>query len=131
MSGIIKIAGVGFMGGMLALAVKKERQEFAVLISLITSVVILAWVADSVGGIVGDLKKLIEDCGIDIKYFAVAVKAVGIAYIAQFASEILRDSGENAVASKIEAAGKICILALTMPVMTSFLRMCVKVVNGI
>ncbi len=131
MSDIIRIAGIGFMGGMLALAVKKERQEFAVLISLITSVVILAWTADSIGGIVGELKKLIEDCGIDIKYFVIAIKAVGIAYIAQFAAEILRDGGENAIASKVEAAGKICILALTMPVMASFLRMCVKVVNGI
>ena len=54
-----------------------------------------------------------------------------MAYLAQFAAEILRDSGENAVASKVEAAGKICILTLVLPVMTSFLELCIKVVNSV
>ena len=51
--------------------------------------------------------------------------------MSQFAAEILRDGGESAIASKVEAAGKISILLLTMPVIMSFLRICLKVVNGI
>jgi stage III sporulation protein AD len=116
---------------MLALTVRRERPEFAVMISLVTSVIILAEVTKGVEGIIGELRTLIEESGVDIKYFTMALKAVGMAYIAQFAAEILRDSGENVAATKVEAAGKICILALTMPVMTSFLQLCVKVVNGI
>ncbi len=131
MNELIRIAGIGFMGGMLALTVRREKPEFAVMVSLVTSVIILAELMESAGGIVSELRELTEECGVDIKYFAIAVKAAGMAYVAQFAAEILRDSGEGAVASKVEAAGKICILALTMPVMTSFLRLCVKVVNGI
>ena len=131
MNEIIKIAALGFMGGMLALTIKKERPVFAVMTALMTSVIILAAVIESIGGIISEIKELIESCGVDIKYFVIAVKAVGIAYIAQFAAEILRDSGEGAIASKVEAAGKIYILSLAMPVMASFLRLCVKVVNGI
>ena len=51
--------------------------------------------------------------------------------MSQLGAEILRDAGEGAIASKVEAAGKISILLLTMPVITSFLRLCLKAVNSI
>lgn len=131
MSELVKIIGTGFIGGMLALTVRKQRPEFAVMIALITSALILGSVAESVGGIIEELRRVTEECGVDIKYFEIIIKVVGVAYLAQFAAEILRDSGENAVASKVEAAGKICILTLVLPVMTSFLEMCIKVVNSV
>lgn len=131
MSELVKIIGTGFIGGMLALTVRKQRPEFAVMIALITSALILGSVAESVGGIIEELRRVTEECGVDIKYFEIIIKVVGVAYLAQFAAEILRDSGENAVASKVEAAGKIGILTLVLPVMTSFLEMCIKVVNSV
>ena len=131
MNELIKIAGVGFVGGMLALTVKKDKPEAALMTALGTSVLILISVTEKIGGIINDLRIMIENCGVDIKYFVIAIKAVGVAYIAQFAAEILRDCGEGAIASKVEAAGKIFILSLAMPVMASFLELCVKVVNGI
>lgn len=131
MSELVKIIGTGFIGGMLALTVRKQRPEFAVMIALITSALILGSVAESVGGIIEELRRVTEECGVDIKYFEIIIKVVGVAYLAQFAAEILRDSGENAVASKVEAAGKICILTLVLPVMTSFLELCIKVVNNV
>lgn len=131
MNDIIRIIGIGFTGGMLALTVRKQKPEMAVMISLVTSVIILGYVVHAIGAVTDELRSLIDECGVDIKYFTVSIKAVGIAYIVQCAAEILRDSGEGAIASKVEAAGKLCILALAMPVMTSFLRLCVRVVNGI
>lgn len=131
MNELIKIIGTGFIGGMLALTVRRQKPEFAVLIALVTSAVILGSVAESVGGIIESLRRVTEECGVDIKYFELIIKVVGVAYLAQFAAEILRDSGENAVASKVEAAGKICIMTLVLPVMTSFLELCIKVVNSV
>lgn len=131
MNDLIKIVGIGFMGGMMALTIRKERPEFALLTVLITSVVILGYVVSSVDTLISDMRALIEECGMDIKYFVICIKAVGMAYIAQFAAEILRDGGENSIASKVEAAGKISILVITMPVMTSFLRLCIRIVNEI
>lgn len=131
MSEIIKIAGVGLVGGMLSLFIRRQKPEFAILTALITSLVISGEMIVGLKKIIEDMAAIIEECGVDIKYFAICIKAVGIAYISQFAAEILRDGGEGAIASKVEAAGKISILILTMPVMTSFLRLCVKAVHGI
>ncbi len=131
MTELAKITAVGIIGGLLALTLKKQKPEMALVISLITSVIIAGEVILGVGDLIGEIRDIIEECGIDIKYFGVCIKAVGLAYISQFAAEILRDSGEGAIASKVEAAGKIAILILTMPVLTAFLRLCMKAVNGI
>ena len=131
MSELIKLCAVGLTGGLLALTVRKEKPEFSLLIALGASAVILLGVIGSIGNVLEELKAMIERCGVDIRYFTICIRAAGIAYIAQFAAEILRDCGESAIASKVEAAGKISILVLTIPVMKSLLEMCVKVVNTV
>ena len=131
MTELIRIVGIGLCGGMLSLMLRRERPEYAAACALMTSAVILMSVTVNIGGAIGELRQLIESCGVDINYFVICIKAAGIAYLAQFAAEILRDSGEGAIASKIEAAGKISILVLTLPVMRSLIEMCIKVVNTI
>ncbi len=131
MNSLVRVIGIAFLGGMLALTVRKDKPEFALLTVLITSAVILAQVTVSVGELVSDMQQMIEDYGMDVKYFGVCIKAIGIAYVSQFAAEILRDCGEGSIASKVEAAGKISILVITMPVMQSFLDLCIRLVNEI
>lgn len=131
MNGLARIAAIGMTGGLLALILKSRSRESAVLVTLITSVVIAGAILSDVAELISEIYSIMEKCEIDMKYFAVCIKAVGLAYISQFGAEILRDSGEGAIASKVEAAGKIAILLLTMPVLKAFLELCIKVVNGI
>lgn len=131
MTDLVRTIGIGLAGGMLTLVLRRERPEFAAVCALMTSAVILAGAAAEADAAVDDISRLVTDCGVDINYFIICIKAAGIAYLAQFAAEILRDSGEGAIASKIEAAGKITILMLTLPVMRSLIGLCVKVVNSV
>lgn len=131
MNELAKITAVGLVGGLLALMLRRQKPEIALLISLITSVIVAGQVIIGIGELVSEITNIVTECGVDIKYFAVCIKSVGLAYISQFAAEILRDSGETAIATKVEAAGKVSILLITMPVIVSFLRLCIKVVNGL
>ena len=128
---LVRICGVGIIGGMLAIMLRRERYESALVVTLVTSVIIGGQVVLGVGELLSEMNNIIAECGVDIKYFSLCVKAVGLAYVSQLGAEILRDAGEGAIASKVEAAGKISILLLTMPVITSFLRLCLKAVNSI
>ena len=131
MTELVRICGVGIIGGMLAIMLRRERYETALVVTLVTSVIIGGQVVLGVGELLSEINKIIAECGVDIKYFSLCVKAMGLAYVSQLGAEILRDAGEGAIASKVEAAGKISILLLTMPVITSFLRLCLKAVNSI
>ena len=131
MTELVRICGVGIIGGMLAIMLRRERYETALVVTLVTSVIIGGQVVLGVGELLSEINNIIAECGVDIKYFSLCVKAVGLAYVSQLGAEILRDAGEGAIASKVEAAGKISILLLTMLVITSFLRLCLKAVNSI
>ena len=61
----------------------------------------------------------------------VVLRVIGIAYVAQFGAELCRDAGESAVASKIEFAGKIIIMTLSMPIMYKLLEVVNKIIQGL
>ena len=47
---------------------------------------------------------------------------LGITYVAEFASNICKDSGCQTIAAQIQLFGKITVLALGMPVLMTLLR---------
>lgn len=48
-------------------------------------------------------------------YWSVMLKALGIAILCRICTDVCRDCGEGAIAGGVETAGKIAILALSLP----------------
>ena len=61
-------------------------------------------------------------------YMGTILKIVGVAYIADFGSQICRDAGEGALASKIEFAAKIIVLVMAVPIIVAVLQSLLKLV---
>lgn len=131
MTDIFKIIGFALAGGLLSLTLKEYRKDFAVLVGIATAVAVLMLSADMIGDVLAEFSALAEHGGVEARYFTAVIKVVGVAYITQFAAEVLRDSGENAVALKVELAGKVFILGLTMPIIKSFLEVCIGALESI
>lgn len=131
MSGIIRIAGIGLGGGVLALLLRRERPELAAMTALAASAAVLAGMIGDIKEVIGGLYRMTGIGGIDMKYFVVCIKASGTAYAAEFSSQLLRDAGEGAIASKIEAAGRIAILVMTLPILEGLMEMCIRAVNAV
>ena len=51
------------------------------------------------------------------KYITLLMKTVGISLLTATAADICRDSGESAIASKVELVGKCEILLLSLPLL--------------
>ena len=123
---IFGIIAIGVIGAVLSVAVKTYRPEYGIMTGIATGVFIMLLITENIFGVLGDLKEIVEKTGIDIEYFTVILKVIGISYITQFGVELCRDAGENAIASKIDAAGKICVMVLTIPVISGFLNMIIS-----
>lgn len=128
---IFKIIGIGLVGGILSITVKQYRKEYAMLVGLVTVIVILFFTADTLETAIEHITLITEKSGVDARYFTAVIKVVGVAYVTQFASEILRDGGESAIALKVELAGKVFILGLTLPIVTEFLEVCINAISAI
>lgn len=131
---IFKIIGVGLIGGILSMTVKQYKKEYALLVALATVTVILFFTLDTLDTLetaISQISLITEKSGVDTRYFTAVMKVVGVAYITQFGAEILRDGGEGAIALKVELAGKVFILGLTLPIVTEFLEVCVNALSAV
>jgi len=119
---IMQIVGLGLVASVFAVILRQQKPEFALLLSIIVGVIIFLMVLGKIGAILDVLRDLSERAGINSAYLSIILKIVGIAYIADFGSQICRDAGENAIAAKIEFAAKILILIIAVPIIISVLQ---------
>lgn len=131
MTDLFKIVAFAITGGILALTVRHYNASFGTLTAIIVGIFVFFMGCDKLSAVVSELNTTIEQSGLDKEYITVVIKVIGAAYITQFGSEILRDSGENAIALKTELAGKIVILYLIMPIVADFLKICIEAAQKI
>lgn len=81
-------------------------------------VVIFLFLIDQIYEIIHMLEKLALNANINMVYVETILKIIGIAYIAEFGAQITKDAGQGAIASKIEMAGKILIMIMSIPILT-------------
>ena len=56
-------------------------------------------------------------------YFPVLLKSLGTALICSATCDVCKDCGEAGIASKVELAGKICILLYSLPIVRGLAEM--------
>lgn len=115
---IIQVVGLAVLSAILIIVIRQEKPEIAFLLSII-GLVILAMIIKELAVVVELLNRLAEKAQIDMFYFQTIIKIIGIAYLGEFGAEITRDSGESALAGKIELAAKILIMIISIPIMLS------------
>jgi len=113
---IIQIVGLGLSAVILLVVLRGQSPQIAFLLSLLVGVFIFIFLLDRITLVIAMLEKLSVQAGVEMIFLQTILKIIGIAYIAEFAAQIAKDSGEGAIASKIELAGKILILVLALPI---------------
>ncbi|MBR5270058.1 MAG: stage III sporulation protein AD [Anaerotignum sp.] len=119
---ISKIIGLGIVGTVFSVMLKKENPQFAMLTAAVTGIVIFLMLCVPLGNLISLLKGTAEEAGVGEGYFGVVLKVIGIAYLTQFGAQLCADAGETAVASKIEMAGKVLMMTVAAPVLTGLLE---------
>lgn len=124
---IIKIIGIALIALIVIILLKQYRPEFAIYISLLTGVLILILVMDELTGIINLLQSIASKTTINSNFLGILLKITGIAFLSEFAVSICKDSGEAAIASKIEIGSKIIIISMSIPIISSLLEIILKV----
>lgn len=115
---MIQIVGLGLISTVLILVVREQKPMFAFLLAAFTGLFIFLYVIGKIEAVIAVLEQLADRSGIPSIYLKTILKIIGIAYIAEFGSQIVRDAGQEGIASKIEFAGKILILVMAVPIIS-------------
>lgn len=119
---LTKVLGIGIIGTFLAVTVRNYRPELGIGVAAATGIAIFAIIVPQIQSVFDELSKLCESTGINPEYFKVTAKIIGIAYITQYSAELAKDSGEGAIARKIEFSGKISVVLLMMPIVKNLIN---------
>ncbi|MBE7026920.1 MAG: stage III sporulation protein AD [Ruminococcaceae bacterium] len=124
---IFQIVIIGITGTLLTIILKQYKGEFALVSALITGSVILLCALGGLEDVIQNIYEIATKYNVNTAYIATVIKIIAIAYICQFSSEICRDSGQGAIASKIEFCAKILILLYSLPIADSLLSLVVSI----
>jgi stage III sporulation protein AD len=115
---ILQVVGIGFLATVLILVIREQKPMFAYLLAAFVGVAIFLAFAGKIDDVVSVLEELADRSGIPAVYLKTMLKIIGIAYIAEFGAQIVRDAGLESIASKIEFAGKMLILVMAVPIIS-------------
>lgn len=124
---VIKIIGVGLIALIIIIILKQYRPEFVIYVSLIAGALILLLVIDKIGSIIDLLTTLSNKTAINNEFLTLLIKITGIAFLTEFAVSICKDSGEAAIANKVDIGGKIIIISMSIPIISSLLETILKI----
>lgn len=107
---------------MIATLLKEHKPEFKIYISIVVGIIIFFIAADKLKEFVYLINKLTQKIDINKNFIGILLKITGISILTEFAVSICKDSGETSIASKIDLGGKIIILSMSIPIITSLLE---------
>ncbi len=119
---LIKICMLAVMGIAVTMVVKQWKADFLPLVRLGFLLLFGTLILSAATPLITYIRSLNESNELS-DLTEVLFKALGIAILTQFASQICRECGESSIASGIELTGTVELLLLTVPFIDKILTM--------
>lgn len=123
---IIKIIGIGFLTLIITIILKENKKEYAMYSVLIGGAIIILYSMGTIKTIVDFAKSLSVNLKYNNMFITLILKITGIAILTEYTVSICKDSGENAIANKIDFASKIIVISLSIPIISTTLESLTK-----
>lgn len=124
---IVKIIGIAFLALIIVIILKQYKPEFAIYASILAGSVILFISMGKLSGIINLLEDISSKTTINGEFLSILIKITGIAFLTEFAVSVCKDSGETAIANKVDMGGKIIIVAISIPIVSALLETVIKI----
>lgn len=100
----------------------------ALVLSIITGIGIMLYAISKMSSVINVLNDLVSKSGVNTDFLLIIIKVIGIAYIVEFGKNVCIDAGQSSIATKLEMAGKVVIVVLTIPLISSLVNVLVGLV---
>lgn len=120
---MIAACGLVLLVLVLSMTLKKDAPAIAFLLTLTAGVLILLRAFALVGGTMQRFSGLLAQGGITQSLYLPVLKTVGVAVVVRIMSALCRDSGQSALAAKLEIMGAILALSMCLPLLEQVLEL--------
>lgn len=113
---IVKVVGIGFVTLIISIVLKEVKKEYSIYAVLIGGMLLLTASFGTIREIVNFLTNISEKTSYNSEFIVLLLKITGISILVEYTVSICKDSGESAIANKVDFAGKIIIISLSIPI---------------
>jgi stage III sporulation protein AD len=112
---IVAVVGVGLLTAAACVLLKQYNPLGSLVAAMAGGVILLFGVTGFATDLVELVSGFINQTQLDFRWFSLLLKVLGISYVCKFGTDLCRDAGESAVAGYVEIAGKVILVALSLP----------------
>ncbi len=122
------------LGGLLvasaaALMLSGYKREYALFISVAAGIAVFIGLLKTLTNAVFGLRNMMDQVGIDVGYFMIVLKSLGICLITGFIADTCRDAGQNTLASRAELVGRCAIFVISVPLLEQILNIAIELIG--
>lgn len=125
---IIQIVTAAMVMAVLAILVKNIGKEIGIMVSILGGVLLFMMMLPYLIQVLGVLTGLADHLDTNLSHMGIILRIIGVAYIAEFGAQVCKDAGEGTISAKIELGGKVIIMAMSVPIITSFLNLVMVII---
>ena len=129
MDSLYKIIGVALITCIATLVVKPVRPDFAVFISIVGGIIILFMLAGYLTEIFDVFNQIFNFTNVNSSIYKIIFKIIGVGYLVEFTASLCSDSGNSSIGDKVLLGGKIIILVMALPIVTSILEIVMELLQ--
>jgi|SRR5690625_1220369 len=119
---LLQILAVVIIASLLVILVRERNESISFLLVIIIGIIIFLYILSHISQLFDVFNQIISRFNVSIPHLDTILKVIGIAYIIEFASHLLKDADLEAIAVKVEMVGKIFILVLALPIFIAVLE---------
>lgn len=116
---IVKIAAMGIITAFCVVMLREQKSEMAMLIGIAGGCLILLSLIDYFTQIFSTIASIADKTGIPSTIYKIVGKIIAVGYITDFSAGIVEDTGQKALAEKIMLGGKLVVMVLSLPIITT------------
>lgn len=119
---MIKIALFALVALIIIVVLRQYHPEYALLTAVISGGIILIFLSTELASPLFTLIKMLNLYGVSNGLTSYILKSLGICILTNFSVGLCTDFGQTSLAAKVEMAGKVAILVLSLPILQNILE---------
>lgn len=128
---VVSVLIIGVIGAFFAVILKQYKPEYALAVTVITTIIITFSAIGWAVPIISEIKGMLDNAKVSYKSLSVLIKSVGICYITQLTSDVCKDTGQVSIASKIELVGRIALCISAIPLYREILSLVETIIGKV
>lgn len=113
---IFRIAAVALITAFCVLVLREVKSELAAVVALAGGIIVLLSVIDYFSDVFSVVADIAKRAGLAASVVTLLFKVIAVGYITEFSASVIDDVGLPSLAEKVTLAGKIIIVAVSLPI---------------